>query len=271
MKKFSIIHIPPCSFYSKELYRDVGLRWKGVGFLYLLLLLAICWIPGMIVIHKGFSDFVNNEAPAFVEQVPEITITDGEVSIEEPQPYYIKAPDTNDVLAIIDTTGKIEILEDVEDANTIVLLTKTDVIIRESKFETRSYDLSDVEKFALSSDDITNWLQILNKFLAIALYPLAVLGTYVYRIIQALIYAAIGLLFAKLCKVTLPYGALLRLAVVAVTPCIIVGTVLGLAEVSLPALLYLAGALGYLLFGVKACSQEFEAEQEILRPEQVDI
>jgi hypothetical protein len=40
-KKYSIFHIPVFSFFSRELYRDVGMHWKGVNFLYLLLLLAI--------------------------------------------------------------------------------------------------------------------------------------------------------------------------------------------------------------------------------------
>ena len=140
MKRFSIFHIPVLSFFSKELYIDVGLHWKGVNFLYLLLLLAICWIPTMIGIHVSFLDFIDNEAPAVVEQVPEITITNGEASIKEPQPYYIKDPENGDVLAIIDTTGTIDSLED---PNAICLLTKSRVIYRETKCETRTFGLSE--------------------------------------------------------------------------------------------------------------------------------
>ncbi len=114
MKKFSIIHIPVLSFFSKELYIDVGQNWKGVNFLYLLLLLAVCLIPTMIKIHADVTDFVNNEAPVIVNQVPEIAITDGQVSIKETQPYYIKDPDSDKILAIIDTTGQIESLENTD-------------------------------------------------------------------------------------------------------------------------------------------------------------
>lgn len=271
MKKFSIIHIPVLSFYSKELYRDVGLNWKGAGFVYLLLLLAICWIPVMINVHIGLVDFVNNEAPAAVEQIPRITIADGEVSIEEPQPYYIMKPDSNDVLAIIDTTGEIESLEEIEDSNAICLLTKTNIIMRQSGVETRTYDLSKVENFVLGGDDIMGWLRIFGKFFAIAAYPFALMGSYVYRIVQSLIYAAIGLLFVSVCKVKLPYNALLRLAIVAVTPCIIVGAILGVAGVYVPWLLYPLVALGYLFYGVKATSPEPPGQEEILRPENTGI
>ncbi|MHC4394788.1 MAG: DUF1189 family protein [Planctomycetota bacterium] len=252
MKKFSIIHVPFLSFFSKELYIDVGLNWKGTGFAYLLLLLGLCWIPTIIKIYVSASDFVDNEAPALVEQVPEITIVDGEVSIKEPQPYYITSPDSNDVLVIIDTTGTINSLEETD---ALCLLTKTSVIYRQSKFETRTVKLSEVKYLFVDSKRITGWLQTLKKVIVIAMYPFALVGSYVYRIIQALIYAAIGLLFASLCKVTLSYDALLRLAIVAVTPCIIASTVLVLAGVGVPGLLYLLVALGYLFFGVKVISQ----------------
>ena len=266
MKKFSIIHIPVLSFFSKDLYRDVGLYWKGLNFTYLLLLLAICWIPTMIKAHIAFSNFIDNDAPAVVEQVPEITIIDGEVSIKEPQPYYIKEPESGDILAIIDTAGTINSLED---PNAICLLTKTNIMWRQSQFEIRTMDLSEVENFVLDSDRIMGWLHITEKLIAITIYPFALLGSYFYRIVQALLYAAIGLLFASWCKATLSYAALLRLAIVAVTPCIIVGTVLGLVGVPLPSLVYLLIALLYLFFAVKANSQTMPP-QEGIQPEGAD-
>ncbi|MHC4159706.1 MAG: DUF1189 family protein [Planctomycetota bacterium] len=213
MKKFSIIHIPVLSFFSKDLYRDVGLHWKGLNFAYLLLLLAICWVPAIIKIHIAFSNFIDNEAPLVVEQVPEITITDGEVSIKEPQPYYITDPENDDILAVIDTTDTINSLEDTD---ALCLVTKTSVIYRKNELQTQTVDLSQVENFVLDSDRITGWLQIAKKLLAVTIYPFALLGSYFYRIVQALIYAAIGLLFASLCKARLSYAALLRLAIVAV-------------------------------------------------------
>ena len=271
MKKFSIIHIPVLSFFSKDLYRDVGLNWNRICFGYLLLLLAVCWIPAMVRINTGFAGFVKNDAPLVVDQVPEITITDGQVSIKEPQPYYIKIPDTNDILAVIDTTGTINSLED---ANSLCLLTKTDFMWRQGTFETRNLDLSQVKSFTLSGDSIMKFLHITKKFLVVIMYPIALLSSYVYRIIQALIFAAIGLLFASLCKVSLSYGALLRLAVVAMTPCMIVKTVFGLAGVHLPCgagLVYLLIALAYLYFGVYACSQITPDQQQFPFPEQTQM
>lgn len=270
MKKFSIIHIPFLSFFSKELYIDVGQNWKGVNFLYLLLLLAVCLIPTMINLHRGISNFVNNEAPAIVNQVPEITITDGQVSIKETQPYYIKDPDSDEPLAIIDTTGQIESLEDTD---AFFLLTGNKVIIKESKFENRTYDLSNVKAFAVDSERITGWLHIGRKFLAVVIYPFALLGSYLFRIVQALIYAAVGLLFALWCKVTLSYATLLRLAVVAMTPCLLAKTIFGLTNIHLPyaTLIFLVITLAYLFFAVKANSEIILIWEETKDPEEMII
>ncbi len=270
MKKFSIIHIPVLSFFSKELYIDVGQNWKGVNFSYLLLLLAICWIPTMIKIHVDFSNFVNNETPAIVNQVPEITITDGQVSIKETQPYYIKDPDSDEPLAIIDTTGQIESLEGTD---AFFLLTGNKVIIKEGEFENRTYDLSNVKAFAVDSDRITGWLGIVRKFLTVVIYPFALLGSYLFRIVQALIYAAIGLLFALWCQVTLSYATLLRLAVVAMTPCLLAKTIFGLADIHLSyaTLIFLVITLAYLFFAVKANSEIILIQEEAKDPEEMII
>jgi hypothetical protein len=267
MKKFSIIHIPVLSFFSRDLYREAGLSWKGICFGYLFLFLAVCWIPMMVKINLGFAGFVKNDAPPVLEQVPEITITDGQVSIKEPQPYYIKIPDTNNILAVIDTTGSIESPHDV---NAFCLLTKNSIIMKESNFETRTYDLSQVKQLTFSGDDIMKLLHIAKKFLFIILYPILLLISYVYRIIQALIFAAIGLLFASLHRVSLSYGSLLRLAVVAMTPCMIIKTVLGLVGFYLSCgagLVYLLITLAYLYYGVNACSQTPATVQELQVPD----
>ena len=131
-------------------------------------------------------------------------------------------------------------------------------------------DLSQVKNFVLDSDRIMGWLDTAGKFLVIAIYPFALLGSYVYRIVQVLIYAAIGLLFASRCRVMLSYAALLRLAVVAVTPCVLLKTMLGLAGVNLPYawLIYLLIALTYLFFAVKAVSEPLLVDQEDEFPEQ---
>ena len=254
MKRYRFFHIPPLAFFSKALYTDVALNWKGTCLGYLLLLLLICWVPRTMKINSQLADFMDTEAQKLIFQVPTITIKDGAASIDETQPHYIYNIDTGKALAAIDTTGQFTSLDDID---AFVLLTADKIIYRQSPSETRTFDLSQVKEFTLDQDMLTNWLNILKKLVVPVLYPVALVGSYLFRIIQVLVYAAIGMLFVSSLNTQLPYTSVLRLAVVAVTPCIIVKTVLAAAGISLPlaGLAYLVAALAYLYFGVKACAQ----------------
>lgn len=250
-KHFRIWQVPPLAFFSRSLYRDVALRWQGVAFGYLLLLLALCWIPGAIRIHRSFASFVDEEAPLVIEQIPEITIIDGQAFIDQPQPYTIYDPETGEALLVIDTTGTITSLEQTDARG---LVTARQAIIQKNAIETRSFSFESVERYTLDQQKIYRWLDIAKSWAGPVLYPLCVLGSYAYRIVQALIYAAIGLLLVSLCKGKLPFEALLRLSVVAITPAIIIGTLLDAAAIELPlaGLWFFLLAIGYLLFGIRA-------------------
>lgn len=94
------------SFFSRRLYVDVGKRWKGYGFIYLFLVIALLSIP-------FFFRMANNLNVAFKEQIkqplakiPVFYIQKGEVLFDKPMPYLIKN-DKDQVVTIIDTTGKI--------------------------------------------------------------------------------------------------------------------------------------------------------------------
>lgn len=251
MKEYTLLHPLFMSFYAKSLFRDVGQNWKGVGFLYLLLLLALSWVPVAFVMQSGLTDFVKNEAPAMVEQMPAITISQGQVSIDRPEPYFIRDPDSDQPLCIIDTTGQHVSLDNTP---AFALLTQSALIVRKSALETRTIDLSQIEQFSIDGEFINGWLEFAENWFVLLLYPILLLGSYVYRIVQVLIYGAIGLLFARGQNVSLGYAALVRLAVIAITPVVIVDTLLGLLSVQIPVwwLICLLAALGYLYFAIMA-------------------
>jgi hypothetical protein len=256
-KRYTVFHVPVLAFFSKKLYRDVALRWKGTAFGYLLLLLAVCWVPGMINIHAGVAEFVANEAPKLVSQIPVVTIVDGQASIDEPQPYYILDPDSGEALIVIDTTGDITSLEETEAQ---ALITRTGAIYRKSAIETRTFNFSEIDRFVLTQNRIYGWLDAGKRYAAPVLYPFCVLGSFIFRILQALLYAAIGLLIARLLKTERSYDDLLRLSVVAVTPAIIAVTLLDLAGIVLPfaGLWFFLVAMGYLTFGIRAAATKKE-------------
>ena len=66
------------------------------------------------------------------------------------------------------------------------------------------------------------------------------------------------MMFSSWCKSKIPYISLIRLAVVAVTPCIIIKTVLGILQVNIPVagLWYFLIAIGYLFFAVRTVTKD---------------
>ena len=259
MKRFSILHPLYMSFYSAELYRDVGRNWKGVGLGYLLLAMALLQLPLAVKIHIGFSKWVETGANEVVDKIPQINIRHGEVSTNVETPYFIPSPsdpasrmsESSKNLAVIDLTGKYKSLEDV---NTDLLLTKHSLLVRNRPSEVRTYDLSAVESFSVDSARVHGWLNSSRFFVGPVFYGLVLLFSFLYRVAQVALYAAVGIAFARSLNAALAYPALMRLAAVAVTPAMILNEVVDLTPIHIPllSLLCLGMALGYLYFGIKA-------------------
>jgi len=118
--------------------------------------------------------------------------------------------------------------------------------------------LQDFDQFVFDQAMLNEWLEIARGWLAPVVYVVCVLGAYIFRMLQALIYACIGLAFASMRRTTLPYPALMRLSVMSVTPGIIIETVLDTVGIIIPYgfLLYFLIAMGFLAFGVGACAEQ---------------
>ena len=130
-------------------------------------------IPGTVNLQRSFAFFVDNEAPLIIDQVPVITVVDGQISIEEPQPYTIRDPGTGEALAVIDTTGTITSL-DQTDAR--ILVTARNALVQKSAIETRTFSFENVDRYALDQQKIYHWLDIAKSWAAPVLYPFCLLG-----------------------------------------------------------------------------------------------
>jgi hypothetical protein len=253
--RYSAFHALYMAFYSADLYQDVFRRWSGVGAGYLLLLVVLSWLPLLVKMQVGFSDFARNDAPKILEQIPPLTVDKGKVSTPVETPYFIKDPDTGRELAIIDLTGKITSL-DGREAKLLVLPTK--VLVRQTTMDVREYDLSQVRHFEFTREKAQGWLQTFKNLLLVIVAPFAILFGYIYRILQLLLYAAVGMGFASIHRLKTEYGVMMRLTAVAVTPAILINAVYDLAGKGIPFwwLICLAVALCYLFFAVKSAAAQ---------------
>ena len=214
-KRYSLFHPLVLSFYSADLYKEVAATWRARAFVYLLLLLALCWLPITVKLNQSLAEYVKTEVPEIAAGIPTITISHGEVFIDAPQPHVIYEPSSGQELAILDTTGQVTSLDGMEAR---LLLTKTSLVYAKSQYETRSWDLSEVEDFVLDEELVLWFFDLLSSWLVVLLYPLAVAASYIFRLALVPFYGGIGLLLSSILKTKLAFLNLCALAIVAMTP-----------------------------------------------------
>lgn len=240
------------SFYSKDLYRTVAKDWStGLCLLYLLSLVALCWIPGIIRLDTDMKYYVDVSAPKYIAQMPEIAIAKGKASITEEQPFVIKDPDNGDPFMIIDTKGGTKSLEK---SKAIVLLTETQLILKENDQERPVLTFSDLGEFTMTKAVMYDGLEVFRDWFAIIAYPIAVIFAFIFRVLQALIYSVVGHLFSRVIHAQLTYKLLLRVCTVAMTPLIIFNTLILFFRVDMPYPFFVNSAIAtaYLIFAIRA-------------------
>jgi hypothetical protein len=90
----------------------------------------------------------------------------------------------------------------------------------------------------------------------VSLYPLALAGSFIYRVLQVLLYSLAGLLLVRAFGARMSYGAILNVTAVAIMPAVIVKCLLMALSITLPFawLLLFAISMGFLAFAIKVCA-----------------
>lgn len=250
MKRYSVFHPIVMSFFSRSLYRDVGQNWRGCGFAYLLLLLVICWIPVVVQFDRSLNTFVTREAPAMIAKVPVVTITAGNVAVDAAVPYIIRQD--NEPFIIINPQAQYDEL--IKQPGQIYVM-KNQIAVRKDAGQIQIIELPKDLNMTVGPEQVSTAVKFINRWLTLIFYPILVLCSYIYRVIQALVYAGLGsLIISRMVGVRLDYITILRLATIAVTPAIVLSTVLDIFSITFPfeLLLYFVITLLYLGFGIKA-------------------
>lgn len=225
MKKYHIFESLFLSFYSKPLYQNVAREWKGLGLLYLLLVLAICWLPFSYDFHRFIIQLSSQILPGVIEQMPAMTLSKGKLSIDKPVPYSIKEPGDGATLVIFDTSGKYTSLDNL---NAYMLITQDKMIIRKASDpkSTTTYSLSKLQDGTFTRAQFADLANRVIFLSSVLMYPISVLISFIYRFLEALLLGGLGLLFANLYRVQITYKTSIRLAVVALTPVLFLMTLI---------------------------------------------
>ncbi|HRU04206.1 MAG TPA: DUF1189 family protein [Candidatus Brocadiia bacterium] len=221
---------PWLSLYSAAFYRDVAKRWSGRGFLYLLVLLSVCWAVEAVIIHIRLRAYLRAEVEPVIEQVPPVVIKSGRASVQAPQPVYIKAA-SGETLAILDTSGE---RLDLNGTNASLLLTRFQLYIKNPRYGLQNIRLRNVSNLSIDRTDLRRACSLVGRWLVPAAYLPVLAGLYGYRVVQALLYGLIAKLMGLLMGARLSYPACLRLSAVAVTPAVLAATIFSILEFQPP-------------------------------------
>jgi hypothetical protein len=254
MRQYGCLKAIVLSFYSRNLYRDVVENWSGGVVLYLLLLLTLCWSVLAFGMQKSITEGYVVISSKFVPQLPVMVLKNGELSTPEQRPYLIKDPDAKDknkeVFAIIDTSGKYTSLDN-SDAG--ILVTKNAIFYKENKVVKSQSFASDID-LEIKPIELQKSGKIFVRWSWVLFFPVIIFFGFFYRVIEAAIYALFGKIFAALAEIPLTYGELFKISIFALTPSIIMGTLLAWFSITFNHewVLFLLLTLGYIVFGMGA-------------------
>jgi hypothetical protein len=240
-------------WFSPSLWRDAGKRWRGIGFWYMLILVAISWGICMAVWYPKVVAFGRDEVPKLAEKIPPIHIKDGVASADVPQPYFVNDPDTGKAVFVIDTTGEITQPPEVPS----VLMTKTELIVRDRN-KTQTLPLKEMPAMDIDKASLQAGFDKLRSLYWPLYLPIAVVLSMLLRLIQMLILGLIAMAVGSSQRPPLTFAGGMRLSAIALTPIIIVDTLLWAFMVPVGCVWFVVGIIlqiVLLVFMAKSCDE----------------
>jgi len=208
----------------------------------------------MGMLQAEIDDFATAVAPTLLGQLPTITITDGEATIDAPQPVVLRDPRNGAVLAVLDAGDETPPGSE----NAYVTLTKKTLVVRRpDQRDARVVRLAD-SPFAnavIDRERAQSALESVQRWFVLSVaYPVCLLGSWIYRAAEAFLYGAVALRMAAWLQRALGWRACVRVAAVALTPVIVLDTVIGIMGTPPPLwpLSYFLLTVGYVYLGVSA-------------------
>jgi hypothetical protein len=218
------------AFYSPSFYRGAARSLSfGRAAGLLALALALGWIVQAVAIQRSMGAWAAEEAERFISELPPLALRGGELEATPPGPHEIVVPDeTEPRLVVIDTSGATTSLREEADA----LVTRTQLIARRNRLETRSFEISalvetfELEDGPISKDRMRAGVAAFARWTPVVIVPFAVLGELAYRLAAALALAVVGLVLARLLDLPLDFGRLFVLSIVVLAPLVLAESVL---------------------------------------------
>jgi Protein of unknown function (DUF1189) len=266
MKQFTTWQAPFYSFWSKSFYVDVAKNWHGLAYGYLFFLVCFTWIFMSIKKQMDFTYFADHKVSPLIMEMPTVTIEKGLLSIDKPSPYTIKDSDDQPVITF-DTREK-PISPGTMPGT--FLITK-DSIYGKNQPPEQKLDLSTMADHMVINQKVAQqFVTDFGRSIALIVFMIAVPIGFIFCILQSLIYGLIGLLMVRINKINLSYPVLVRLSAVAMTPVLLIDSIIKVRTIDMttftvwPIAAFIINII-YLMFAIFAniANQDNKSESSI--------
>jgi hypothetical protein len=241
------------SIYSPTFYATVPKKTFGSAFKYFVLLALLVAVFSAIRMEPVFfktvpqwiDDFTKNAAEIYPNDLV-VNVIDGQVSINQPEPYLIPVPanlkeDMNKAgifnLLVVDTVTPFSAGQ-LDEYGALAWLMEDGIAVKSNQRngEVRTYSLSQARDFTIDRqkvDELFTKLQPYAKFainfsgpILFVFFVIAVFIGGLFRMVYLLLFAVVTYVVGKLLKVKLTYGQAYKVSMYAVTLGILIDLVL---------------------------------------------
>lgn len=230
------------SIHSPKFYANLPKKSFKTGLGYFLILILLLTAVHLITLINPllvtFPKEVNNIAYELTGCFPqdlEVKVTNGQVSINKEQPYFISTCTGGGYLAVIDTKTDYS-PQKFESYRVGAWVTKNSIVYKRNDLETRTYSLEGIKDFKLNKTEINsfqNKLEPYLKFVGPIVFIAAFVGIYllyIFRLFHLLIIALLIWLLGKIFKHQLNFGSSYKVGLYAITLGLIVDLVVNLTS-----------------------------------------
>lgn len=255
-QQYSVWQTPIAAFYNKSFYVNAANNWPGSGALYMFVMCLIATVVAVAPVAVFCYNAVTDKSlPQFLQQLPRVTLQDGQVSIDKPSPYQIKDQQGTVVAEFrCDQSGEPKLSS--SGPNPPIIVTRDKIFIAEGTSghsEGQTHSFSDFKaNVSFDGNDLYRLIQQIMIWVPVALFLFWSIGNYLGHLFQMLVFGGFAQLLCSGKSHAISFGAGMRLASIAMTPSIVISIALGLIEILAPASKSFVGAalMGMRLVGI---------------------
>lgn len=213
------------AFYNPRIYREAITAWQGFSGLYVALLSAVTGLILLTAFFITLNNFDRKHLDELLEQLPTVTIEDGLVSVNAPEPVIIKNS-SKDLTIHIDTT---QTEEELRATDTTIGIGRDFMFVQyQGQYERLPINELRNTKLVINKDSLRDmWNTNIPTVKTIA-FPMIWLGQFLNLMISCAVVALLSYFVTTFMAEEYDFLTRMRLAALALTPASIISMLMKL-------------------------------------------